>query len=80
MRIRIQYWVWIHTINDQKLGNNLFAENIHIKKSALLLSQGLHEACPYLLLGAMCPVLHVEGLRTLPGICVVGHQRAGSSL
>ncbi len=29
---------------------------------------------------AMCPVLHVEGLRSLPGVCVVGHQRAGSSL
>ncbi len=34
----------------------------------------------YLFVVAMCPVLHVEGLRTLPGICVVGHQRAGSSL
>ncbi len=33
-----------------------------------------------LLLDAMCPVLHLEGLRTLPGICVVGHQHAGSSL
>ncbi len=28
----------------------------------------------------MCPVLHVEGLRTPPGICVVGHQLAASSL
>ncbi len=37
----------------------------------------LNLAC---LLDAMCPVLHVEGLRTLPGICMVGHQRAGSSL
>jgi hypothetical protein len=34
----------------------------------------------YLLLDAMCPVLHVEWLRTLPGICVVDYQRAGSSL
>ncbi len=34
----------------------------------------------YLLQDTMCPVLHVEGLRTLPGICVVGLQRAGSSL
>jgi hypothetical protein len=33
----------------------------------------------YLLLVATCPVLHVEGLRTPPGICVVGHHRAASS-
>jgi hypothetical protein len=52
--------------------------------ATLLYGQLVLEECPpfftYLLLVATCPVLHVEGLRSLPGICVVGHHRAATSL